>query len=97
METKMKVKKGMQALSLLIVLALTRAVFVPAASAYDNSGSENLVTYEYGEKVAEAHLTQMSTDISEYSVWNGVDLTQNITTASNIAFGNNAIAVYTQP
>lgn len=93
----MKAKKGMRALSLLITLAFIGAVFVPVASAYDDSGSENLVTYEYGEKVAEAHLTQMSTDISEYSDWNGADLTQNITTASNIAFGNNAIAVYTQP
>ena len=89
----MKMKKTMRTLSLLITLAFIGAVFVPVASAYDG----NSVTPEYCEKVAEAHLIQMSTDISEYSDWNGADLTQNITTASNIAFGNNAIAVYTQP
>lgn len=74
----MKMKKTMRALSLLITLAFIGAVFVPVASAYDDSGSENLVTSEYGEKVAEAHLIQMSTDISEYSDWNGADLTQNM-------------------
>ena len=88
----MKTKFGMQALVLLLVVALAGAIFVPAVSADqgtnpisapetpDNISESNFISQDYAKDVAILNIKKISLSVEDFSEW------QDATAQSSIVF-----------
>ena len=62
----MNAKEGMRALSLLLIVALAGAMFVPVVSASTsvNEQLNSTITLDYAKKIAQLHLNDVSEGMS---------------------------------
>ncbi|WFN36267.1 C39 family peptidase [Methanomicrobium antiquum] len=71
----------MRALSLLLIVALAGAMFVPVVSASTsvNEQLNSTITLDYAKKIAQLHLNDVSEGMSGFSEWTGANVESDLT------------------